>query len=176
MDKSVDDNSPRYVNIRFRFYVRSNSVDSETLNYLKSCSREANNMMLEAVRPYWMAVACRDLGFVAGEALSKLAVSAVSALCSRARYLCATFDLDPAAFGLSVVGPVTPCSPQVQIPTAMPLTSIEATNSDTAAFEQVQNRVEDGVNDVEESFDEDEIEAFSFYASSANLHFNTAGL
>lgn len=49
-------------------------------------------------------------------------------------------------------------------------------NSDRAAFERVQNMVDDVVNDVEESFDEDEIEAFSFYASSANLHFNTAAL
>ena len=93
--------SKNYHHVCFRFHVRVNSLDSETLNYLKSFGRETNGMMLEAIRPYWMVIAALDTGFAVGEGSKKLAFQSVSALVSRARYLCTTFDLDPAAFGLA---------------------------------------------------------------------------
>ena len=148
MDKPIDSNSPLYVNIRFRFHIRSNSVDSETLNYLKSCSRETNNMMLEAIRPYWMAVACRDSGFVEREELQKLSVQSVSALCSRARYLCATFGLDPAAFGLSPVGVVS-LTPILSIPKAVPLAEVEESSSNCSQEQYPKSESSESPTSVE---------------------------
>ncbi|HAA32006.1 MAG TPA: hypothetical protein DCE56_35265, partial [Cyanobacteria bacterium UBA8553] len=174
MDKLDSSNSSLYPNIRFRFHIRSNSVDSETLKYLKSFGRETNSMMLEAIRPYWMAIACRDLGFLAGEALQKLAFQAVSALCSRARYLCSTFDLDPAAFGLSSLGSTIPSFPQVQLAASGLVPSVELANPTPVSVPQAL--VDDPLPTSEESddtesddFNELEVEGYSLYAASANL-------
>ncbi len=184
MDKLDSSDSPSYPNIRFRFHIRSNSLDCETLNYLKSFGRETNSMMLEAIRPYWMAIASRDLGFLSGDALKKVAFQAVSALCSRARYLCATFDLDPAAFGLSTtVGSTTPSFSTAQVPASTPNSYVN-----TALSQPVFAQTHDGVlfspttsehkgDDTEsDDFNDLEVEGYSFYAASANLQFNTAGL
>jgi hypothetical protein len=147
---------PIYLNIRFRFRPQADSVDSETLNYLKSCSKECNQMTLEAIRAYWMPIACGDREFVKGEALKKLAAMAVAALCSRARYLCATFELDPAAFGLSVF--VVGVSP-----VGLPSQSIV-----TPASNEEEQTV------TEEAFEE--LEGAEGYLNAAGMSFNTAGL
>ena len=156
MPKALKLQVPVYLNIRFRFRPQADSVDSETLNYLKSCSKECNQMTLEAIRAYWMPVACGERSFVKGEALRKLAVQAVAALCSRARYLCATFELDPAAFGLSVL--VVGVSPS-----GFPSQSIvtQASNEE----ERTQ---------PEEAFEE--LEGAEGYSNAADMSFNTAGL
>lgn len=156
MHKALKLQVPIYLNIRFRFRPQADSVDSETLNYLKSCSRECNQMTLEAIRAYWMPVACSDRLFVKGEALKKLAVIAVAALCSRARYLCAAFELDPAAFGLSVnvVG---------VSPSGFPSQSIVT---------QASNEEEQTV--TEEAFEE--LDGAEGYLNAADMSFNTAGL
>ena len=145
-----------YLNIRFRFRPQADSVDSETLNYLKSCSKECNQMTLEAIRAYWMPVACGERSFVKGEALKKLAAMAVAALCSRARYLCATFELDPAAFGLSVL--IAGVSPS-----GFPARSIvtQASNEEDRTL-------------TEEAFEE--LEGAEGYSNAADMSFNTAGL
>ncbi len=145
-----------YLNVRFRFRPQADSVDSETLNYLKSFSRECNQMTLEAIRAYWMPVACGERSFVKGEALKKLAFQAVAALCSRARYLCATFELDPAAFGLSVsvVGVSASGFPSQSIVT------------------QASNEEEPTV--TEEAFEE--LDGAEGYLNAADMSFNTAGL
>lgn len=181
MDNFVDDNTPQYSNIRFRFYVRSGSSDSNLLNYLKSFGREANSMVLESIRAYWLAVASKDSAFVAGEALQKLAVQTVSALVARARYLCVTFDLDPAAFGLSAPGTLTFCpaqlQPQLSAPAAQQEPVVSAAPLSVAVEQQPERSLlpesgePDGFND-----DDEEIEAFDFYAASADLQFNLAGL
>jgi hypothetical protein len=147
---------PIYLNIRFRFRPQADSVDSQTLNYLKSFSRECNQMTLEAIRAYWMPVACRERSFVKGEALKKLAFQAVAAMCSRARYLCATFELDPAAFGLSVsvVGVSSSGFPSQSIVT------------------QASNEEEPTV--TEEAFEE--LDGAEGYLNAADMSFNTAGL
>ncbi len=145
-----------YLNVRFRFRPQADSVDSETLNYLKSFSKECNQMTLEAIRAYWMPIACSDRLFVKGEALKKLAFQAVAALCSRARYLCATFELDPAAFGLSVsvVGVSSSGFPSQSIVT------------------QASNEEEPTV--TEEAFEE--LDGAECYLNAADMSFNTAGL
>ncbi len=178
VDNLVDNNSPQYANIRFRFYVRLNSVDSSVLKYLKSFSRETNSMMLEAIRPYWMAVACRDSDSVAGEALQKLAFQAVSALCSRARYLCATFDLNPAAFGLDALGTAaTPCPPQLQIlAPGVPAKGVEPIHPISPVIDEPVSDALDPESDDASDFDDDKIEAFGFYAAAADMKFNMAGL
>ncbi len=115
------------------------------------------------------------------DALQKLAFQSVYALCSHARFLCATFGLDPAAFGLSVSGVTRSSFPQVQIISQGLTPSVELANPISTAVHETD--VDDGVDDAEESvdtelddFNEDAVEGFSFYASSANLRFNAAGL
>lgn len=183
MDKLDSTDSPSYPNIRFRFHVRSDSLDCETLKYLKSFGRETNSMMLEAIRPYWMAIASRDLGFLSGDALKKVAFQAVSALCSRARYLCATFDLDPAAFGLSTtVGCTAMTFSQVQVPASVPISSVNtASNQPGTAPAALLNDSPVTSEQFDDDTDSDDfndlqVEGYDFYAASANLQFNTAGL
>jgi hypothetical protein len=173
--------SSLYPSVQFRFRGCENSEDIEILRYLKSFDREANSMVLEPVRAWWMPVACREKPLVRGdEALRKLAFQSVSALCSRARYLCSTFDLDLAAFGLSASGVVFSSFP-VQVPTPPSMPSVGLTNS-TPFAPGVVNSTDNSLTAPQDSLEsdvdnfEDEIEGYSFYAASEGLHFNTAGL
>jgi hypothetical protein len=138
-------------------------------------------MVLESVRVYWLPIASKALGVVtADEALRKLAYQSVSALCSRARYLCSNFDLDPAAFGLSASGVVVsgfpvqavPSVPSVGSPNVPALGSVQALVPSVSA---IQDELESDESD-EDDFNEDEVEGFGLYAASADLRFNAAGL
>lgn len=174
--------SSLYPSVAFRFRGCEDSEDIEILRYLKSFDREANSMVLEPIRAWWMPVACRAKPLVRGEeALRKLAFQSVSALCSRARYLCTTFDLDPAAFGLSTSGVVFSSFP-VQMPTSPSIPSVGLTNP-APPLSGVVNASDSPLTPTQESaesddddFDEEDIEGYSSYAALENVHFNTAGL
>ena len=173
--------SSAYPSLQFRFRSSEGSQDIQTLRYLKSFARETNSMLLEPIRAWWMPIACEaTVPAKDQDALRKLAFQSVCALCSRARYLCTTFDLDPAAFGLSASAVVLSTFPVQASPPPVPSApvvgsphpSVSASVSSPAASEDSLDSDELEPDD----FNEDEVEGYSFYAAAEGRHFNTAGL
>ncbi|MCA1990774.1 MAG: hypothetical protein LDL41_01830 [Coleofasciculus sp. S288] len=80
-------------NFRFRFQPYVSTLDFGLLEYLKGM-KQCNELVLQAVRAYWLPYALRDLGLKKGQALKKAVESSIFALESRIEQLRNDFGIE----------------------------------------------------------------------------------
>lgn len=79
-------------NFRFRFQPYVSTLDFGLLEYLKGMNL-CNELVLQAVRAYWLPYALRDLGLKKGQALTETIKSSIFALESRIEQLRRDFGI-----------------------------------------------------------------------------------
>ena len=83
------------LDIKFRFRPLSNSLDGVLLSYLKKDSSPiSREMILKAVRAFWLPEAHQRTGAKKGQALTKLAIDMIYALEEQANYLRTEFSIE----------------------------------------------------------------------------------
>ena len=83
------------LDIRFRFRHLSNSLDGVLLSYLKKDSSPiSREMILKALRAFWLPEAHQRTGAKKGQALTKLAEDMIFALEEQANYLRTEFSIE----------------------------------------------------------------------------------
>ena len=83
------------LDIKFRFRPLSNSLDGVLLSYLKKESSPIScEMMLKALRAFWLPEAHQRTGAKKGQALTKLAEDMIFALEEQANYLRTEFSIE----------------------------------------------------------------------------------
>jgi hypothetical protein len=88
-------NNSNRLDVRFRFQPRSKSLDGVLFGYLKQ-SREnivSREMILKALRAFWLPEAYRQTGEKKGQALKKLAQDMIFTLEEHANYLRSEFGI-----------------------------------------------------------------------------------
>jgi hypothetical protein len=78
---------------RFRLQPLKSSPDIVLLSYLKSQGKASNDLVLRAIRAFWMPFAYQDCGEKQEQDLKLLAANMVFVLEDHANYLRTTFDL-----------------------------------------------------------------------------------
>jgi len=83
------------LDIKFRFRPVSNSLDGVLLSYLKKDSSPiSREMILKALRAFWLPEAHQRTGAKKGQALTKLAIDMIFALEEQANYLRREFSIE----------------------------------------------------------------------------------
>ncbi len=83
------------LDIKFRFRPLSNSLDGVLLSYLKKDSSPiSREMILKALRAFWLPEAHQRTGAKKGQALTKLAIDMIFALEEQANYLRTEFSIE----------------------------------------------------------------------------------
>jgi hypothetical protein len=85
------------LDIKFRFQPLRSSPDGILLDYIKNCQELdafSNEMVLKALRAYWLADAYHDCGAKKGQHLKKLAINMIFALEEHANYLRTVFGIE----------------------------------------------------------------------------------
>jgi hypothetical protein len=83
------------LDIKFRFRPLSNSLDGVLLSYLKKDSSPiSREMILKALRAFWLPEAHQRTGAKKGQALTKLAEDMIFALEEQANYLRTEFSIE----------------------------------------------------------------------------------
>jgi hypothetical protein len=83
------------LDIKFRFRPVSNSLDGVLLSYLKKDSSPiSREMILKALRAFWLPEAHQRTGAKKGQALKKLAEDMIFALEEQANYLRTEFSIE----------------------------------------------------------------------------------
>jgi hypothetical protein len=145
------DNSLKKRSIVFRFQPMDETPDSILLDYLKSTDAP-NELALRAMRMCWLAYAYQHSGTKKGQQLKKVAQEMIWVLEGHIEELRAAFGVER----------------------PLPTYALATSSNNAVTSSAVQEDSNPSVSSDE--FDEDEIEGFSFYAASADMHFNTAGL
>ena len=83
------------LDIKFRFRPVSNSLDGVLLSYLKKDSSPiSREMILKALRAFWLPEAHQRTGAKKGQALKNLAIDMIFALEEQANYLRREFSIE----------------------------------------------------------------------------------
>lgn len=79
----------QYEDFRFRYQPKPESLDGQLMDYLKKGdgSRKTTEMVLQALRAFWLALACQEAGKLDDEELRKLGLSCCSALENQITYI-----------------------------------------------------------------------------------------
>lgn len=77
----------------FRLQPLKSAPDAVLLQYLKSQGKAANDLLLKAVRAFWLPIAFQESGGKHEQELKQLAANMVMALEDHANYLRGVFDL-----------------------------------------------------------------------------------
>ena len=85
------------LDIKFRFQPLRSSPDGILLDYIKNrqeLDSISNEMVLKALRAYWLADAYQNCGAKKGQQLKKLAINMIFALEEHANYLRTVFGIE----------------------------------------------------------------------------------